>query len=120
MDSDNPYSSYAESFRKLFEEGINLPLGGMAKPPVSDLLEDAPVALLFSPHPDDECIIGGLPLRLLRETGVRVVNVAVTLGSNKSRQQPRLAELKGCLRMDRIRVAGNDAQWTRANKARNP
>ena len=24
MDSDNPYSFYAESFRKLFEEGINL------------------------------------------------------------------------------------------------
>ena len=130
MDSDNPYSFYAESFRKLFEEGINLPLGGMAKPPVPDLLEDAPVALLFSPHPDDECIIGGLPLRLLREAGVRVVNVAVTLGSNKSRQQPRLAELKAaCVwigfelqetmpnGLERIRSATCESDpdyWTRA------
>ena len=94
MDSGNPYSSYAESFRKLVDEGVNLPLGGMPKPPVSELLDDASVALLFSPHPDDECIIGGLPLRLMRESGTRVVNVAVTLGSNKDRQQPRLAELK--------------------------
>ncbi|SVC64193.1 uncharacterized protein METZ01_LOCUS317047, partial [marine metagenome] len=94
MDSGNPYSSYAESFRKLVDEGVNLPLGGMPKPPVPELLDDASVALLFSPHPDDECIIGGLPLRLMRESGTRVVNVAVTLGSNKDRQQPRLAELK--------------------------
>ncbi|MGH7953091.1 MAG: PIG-L deacetylase family protein, partial [Limisphaerales bacterium] len=54
----------------------------------------APVALIFSPHPDDECIIGGLALRWLREAGMRVSVVAVTLGSNKKRQQPRLQELK--------------------------
>ena len=30
---------------------------------------DAPRALIFSPHPDDECIIGGLALRLQREAG---------------------------------------------------
>jgi LmbE family N-acetylglucosaminyl deacetylase len=37
--------------------------------------------LIFSPHPDDECIIGGLALRLLREAKWNVINVAVTLGS---------------------------------------
>ncbi len=92
--SDNPYLSYASSFRKLVADGVNLPLGGMPKPQATDLPPDAPVSLIFSPHPDDECIIGGLPLRLLREAGVRVVNVAVTLGSNKERQQARLVELK--------------------------
>ena len=92
--SDNPYRAYASSFRKLVESGVNLPLGGIPKPPVPDLTSDAPVSLIFSPHPDDECIIGGLPLRLMRETGVRVVNVAVTLGSSQERQQPRLVELK--------------------------
>ena len=92
--SDNPYRAYAASFRQLVDDGVNLPLGGMPKPPAPVLATDAPVSLIFSPHPDDECIIGGLPLRLMREAGVRVVNVAVTLGSNKERQQARLVELK--------------------------
>lgn len=55
---------------------------------------EASLALMFSPHPDDECIISGLALRLLREAGLRVVDVAVTLGSNKERQQPRWQELQ--------------------------
>ncbi|NHQ85915.1 PIG-L family deacetylase [Iodobacter sp. HSC-16F04] len=53
----------------------------------------SPVAMVFAPHPDDECIIGALPLRLAREDGYRVINVAVTLGSNLPRQPERLAEL---------------------------
>ncbi len=55
---------------------------------------NALVAVIFSPHPDDECIIGALPLRLARECGVRVVNVAVTLGSLKERRAERLRELQ--------------------------
>jgi LmbE family N-acetylglucosaminyl deacetylase len=55
---------------------------------------DAPRALIFSPHPDDECIIGGLGLRLLREAGMRVVNVAVTQGSRADRQDARWRELE--------------------------
>lgn len=54
----------------------------------------APKALIFSAHPDDECIVGGLALRLLRETKWNVVNVAVTLGSKKERRAARLRELK--------------------------
>jgi LmbE family N-acetylglucosaminyl deacetylase len=50
--------------------------------------------LIFAPHPDDECIIGGLALRLMREAGMRVINVAVTQGSNKARQAARLGELQ--------------------------
>lgn len=92
--SNNPYLSFASSFQQLVEKGVDLPLGGIKKPPRPKLAEDAPVVLIFSPHPDDECIIGSLPLRLMREAGVRVVNVAVTLGSNKKRQQPRLSELR--------------------------
>lgn len=57
------------------------------------LAADAPVAMIFSPHPDDECICGALPLRLLRQGGFRVVNVAVTQGSNVARQAPRMTEL---------------------------
>jgi LmbE family N-acetylglucosaminyl deacetylase len=50
---------------------------------------------MFSPHPDDECIIGALPLRLRRQSAWNVINVAVTLGSAKARQRERWAELKG-------------------------
>ena len=49
---------------------------------------------MFSPHPDDECIVGALALRLLREAKWNVVNVAVSLGSNPDRQAVRLRELK--------------------------
>ena len=51
-------------------------------------------ALLFSPHPDDECIVGGLALRLGREAGVAVSNIAVTLGSKRDRRAGRLGELR--------------------------
>lgn len=50
--------------------------------------------LIFSPHPDDECIVGALPLRLRQEAGWRVSNVAVTLGSNPARRASRWAELQ--------------------------
>jgi len=50
--------------------------------------------LIFSPHPDDECVVGALALRLLREAGWNVLNVAVTLGSKRQRRAGRLRELK--------------------------
>ncbi len=93
--SQNPYLEYAQSFRRLHEQGRSLPFGGMPKPVQTQLAEDAPVALILSPHPDDECVIGGLALRLMRESGVRIVNVAMTLGSNRERQAERLEELRG-------------------------
>jgi len=90
----NPYQNFVVASARLVAEGKSLPLGGIpphrrSKPPA-----DAPVALIFSPHPDDECIIGGLALRLMREAGMRVINVAVTQGSNQERQPARFLELK--------------------------
>ena len=52
--------------------------------------------LIFAPHPDDEVIIGGLALRLLRELQMNVINVAVTLGSRVDRQAERWRELQDC------------------------
>jgi LmbE family N-acetylglucosaminyl deacetylase len=91
---ENPYLSYAESFKKLTESGKTLPYGNIA--PSKKVLpkNDAPIALIMSPHPDDECIMGGLPLRLMREAGFRIVNVAITLGSKKERKKARLNELR--------------------------
>ncbi|MEO7253051.1 MAG: PIG-L family deacetylase [Casimicrobium sp.] len=60
----------------------------------------APVCVMVSPHPDDECIVAGLPLRLARESGWRVVNIAVTHGSNTARQSARADELSAaCARI---------------------
>ncbi|SEL60947.1 N-acetylglucosaminyl deacetylase, LmbE family [Roseateles sp. YR242] len=57
-------------------------------------VDTPPHALVFAPHPDDECIVGALPLRLRQEGGWRVTNVAVTLGSRLERRAERLAELE--------------------------
>ncbi len=85
--------------------------------------------LLFSPHPDDEAITGGLALRLRREAGWRVVNVAVTLGSAPARRAARAEEGKACCEfvgfeqlladpagLERINLesrAGDAAHWAR-------
>lgn len=90
----HPYRSYVEQFARLAAQGTQLPLGHLEPLPAPPLPADAPKVLLFSPHPDDECIVGLLALRLMRESGHRVVNVAVTLGSNPARQAARLAELQ--------------------------
>jgi LmbE family N-acetylglucosaminyl deacetylase len=106
----NPYHQFVYSFARLFAEGKSLPLGGILSRHQSASPQNASVALIFSPHPDDECIIGGLALRLLRETGLRVINVAVTQGSNPGRQQPRLQELKNaceCLGFELEQTAPN-------------
>jgi len=90
----NPYSHLVAEYARFFRAGKNYPLGGFAPLPRSTFAPDASVALIFSPHPDDECIIGALALRLLRESGWNVKNVAVTQGSNRERQAERLIELR--------------------------
>lgn len=56
-------------------------------------IDNRPKILLFAPHPDDEAIIGGLPLRLSLESGFQVINVPVTLGSDVSQRPRRKLEL---------------------------
>lgn len=50
--------------------------------------------IICSPHPDDECLTGALPLRLLREKKAKVFNLAVTLGSDINRKDQRKKELE--------------------------
>jgi len=94
----NPYHHFVSEFVRVAREGAECPLGGIAPLPHPPPRPDAPTALLFSPHPDDESITGGLALRLLRECGWKIINVAVTLGSNLERRAGRLEELKGACR----------------------
>jgi LmbE family N-acetylglucosaminyl deacetylase len=90
----NPYWQFAADFGRLVESARSLPLGTFAPAPRPEVSPSAPTALFFAPHPDDECISGGPAVRLLREAGMNVVNVAVTQGSNKDRQAGRLQELR--------------------------
>lgn len=90
----NPYHRLVSDYARLAREGKGHPLGGFTPAPCLALPPDAPRALIFSPHPDDECIIGALALRLLREARMRVLNVAVTHGSKPERQAARWEELK--------------------------
>jgi LmbE family N-acetylglucosaminyl deacetylase len=89
-----PYHQFVAEIARLAQAGKQFPLGGFPKPARPAPAADAPRALIFSPHPDDECIIGALALRLQREAGFRIVNVAVTQGSNKARQAARWEELR--------------------------
>lgn len=96
----NPYSHFVSEYARLLKEGKLSPLGGFPPTARTPLASDAARILIFSPHPDDECIIAGLPLRLLREARMRVINVAVTQGSRKDRQSARFQELqKACAYM---------------------
>jgi N-acetylglucosamine malate deacetylase 1 len=90
----NPYQEFVSEFVQLTARGKSLPMGSIPPHPSPPSNPNAPIALIFSPHPDDECIVGGLAVRLMREMQFRIVNVAVTLGTNKERRTARRAELK--------------------------
>jgi LmbE family N-acetylglucosaminyl deacetylase len=85
----NPYLKFVEGLQKQIALAKGLSVSGKTEP-----VKSGPKALLFSPHPDDECVTGLLPLRLMREAGMQIVNVPVTFGSNVGRQAARAAELK--------------------------
>ena len=90
----NPYTKFVADAARLAAVAKKFPLGGFPPAPRSTLAADAPRVLFFAPHPDDETIVGGLALRLLREAKMNVINVAVTQGSKKERQAERLVELQ--------------------------
>lgn len=96
----DPYRHWLDQLAALLRTELPLP------PPADETdsppppAAGAPLCLILSPHPDDECIVGALPLRLRREAGWRVMNLAVTLGSNTARRADRLAELEAaCARL---------------------
>jgi N-acetylglucosamine malate deacetylase 1 len=89
-----PYHQLASDYARLLKQGRTFPLGTFNPASRPEIPPNAPKALFFAPHPDDECIVGGIAMRLLREARMNLINVAVTLGSKKERQQERLRELQ--------------------------
>ena len=88
----NEYKQFVSNFAELHKQAAKIAQGSSSDSPYGSSERKA---LLFSPHPDDEAIIGALPLRLKNELDVKVTNVAVSLGSNPKRKEGRLEELMG-------------------------
>lgn len=85
----NPYVQFVEDI----QDGIKKAQGLVASG-TTEVVPSEHKVLLFSPHPDDECITGLLPLRLMREAGMQIINVPVTFGSKVERHSGRAQELK--------------------------
>jgi N-acetylglucosamine malate deacetylase 1 len=120
----NPYTDLVSGFARLVVDGRSIPLGGfppLARPKIAP---DAPKALFFAPHPDDETICGGLALRLMRESKWNVINASVTLGRLPDRKAGRLKELKdacGYLGFGLTQLAPNGLDGvTPATRAKDP
>jgi LmbE family N-acetylglucosaminyl deacetylase len=90
----NSYKNFVSDSVRLLKEGRAFPLGTFPPAPRPQIAKDAPNALFFAPHPDDETIVGALALRIFREARMNLINVAVTQGSKKERQAGRLVELQ--------------------------
>jgi len=90
----NPYPQFVTDSVRLIKDARAFPLGGFPPAPRPHLAPDAPKALFFAPHPDDETIVGALALRIFREAKMNLINVAVTQGSQQKRQAERLVELQ--------------------------
>ena len=117
----NPYLTLVSEIARAVTEGRSLPLGGFAPAARPERAEDAPKALFFAPHPDDETIAGGLALRLLRQAQWNVIDVAVTQGRFRSAKPGACTNCKGPARILALawrppRPAG----WTTSSPARAP
>jgi LmbE family N-acetylglucosaminyl deacetylase len=94
----NLYKDFVRATVENLENAKKIPLGAVKMPLIIPRKPDAPVGMIFAPHPDDECISGGLPLRLFRENGFRIINIPVTLGSHPARRAERTKELENACR----------------------
>ena len=73
--------------------------------------------ILFSPHPDDECLAGILPLRLVKESRMEVINYTVTLGSKVDRKAERRQELEAAVSLLGFRSRLHEPQgWDAVNE----
>lgn len=94
-------------------------------PQISSFFDPSPIipkfpvpmnVMILSPHPDDECIVGSLALRLQKENNAHIVNVAVTLGSDKKRQKARMKELENACELLDMELVVLAEDWTKKRK----
>lgn len=101
----NPYAAWLEFVQRhvdLLESAKGIPTdpGVQSSPAPSATPAGRPLRVaICSPHPDDECVIAALPLRLRAELGAKITNLAITFGSKVSQRERRLRELKPACRV---------------------
>jgi N-acetylglucosamine malate deacetylase 1 len=88
---------YLTEVVKAVDSGKTIPLGPSSSPLLAPpVAADRPAAKVVycAPHPDDECLSGALAFRLRLDSGAKVTNIAITLGSDKEQRPRRLRELE--------------------------
>ena len=94
---------YVEGAVKHLQAGERILVGPSPVPLVPPAVPVSPAkpvkVALCAPHPDDEALIGALPLRLLLEMGAKVTDCAITFGSNLTQRARRLRELESACRV---------------------
>lgn len=86
-------SDILNDYLTLIRRSVAVP--AVAVSPLTDRLparDGRPCVVMLSPHPDDECLTGALPLRLKNEQDWQIINIAVTLGSDSQRRAARARE----------------------------
>jgi hypothetical protein len=87
-------------------DGFLNPGAGLDPLPLLLKMPTTKSVLIVAPHPDDECLMAGLPLRML-ELGHQVHVLPFSLGSRKERQEARSQELdQACKVLGFHRVQG--------------
>lgn len=99
------FTKILKSFSSLFNESRLIPK-----------ISSPFTVMILSPHPDDESIVGSLALRLLKENNAHIVNVAVTLGSNKDRQKERSKELEAACELLEMECVYLNENWSKKEK----
>jgi N-acetylglucosamine malate deacetylase 1 len=101
-DRRDEWLHYIQGVLRAVESGRRIPLGpspSPLEPPAMDVDGSGSAKVVFcAPHPDDECLSGALALRLRLDSAAKVTNVAITLGSDKSKRARRLRELESACR----------------------
>jgi N-acetylglucosamine malate deacetylase 1 len=102
----NGYSEWLTFLRCVVDavdSGRSIALGPSQKPPVPSTVAQSQAngarVLYCAPHPDDETLSGALALRMRLESGARVTNVAVTLGSGAAQHERRRGEVASACRV---------------------
>jgi LmbE family N-acetylglucosaminyl deacetylase len=90
------FSHYVDQIEALYLSGLPLESRGalLSFAPLTQAMGSVPKRiLLIAPHPDDECLMAGLPLRAKEECGTEVAVLPFGFGSDPSRRDDRKREL---------------------------
>lgn len=88
------FEDFIKKYSALLQEAKRIPFFRYTPPTWPCYKRGAPLILVFSAHPDDE-VLSMAPLAMrFRAEGSRVINVAMTLGSDESQHSRREEELE--------------------------